>query len=220
MFTAWLSSSSNLWSSTSLYASESPGCKVARTQCHSLGCNDCLYRRCTRLRWPSYRENLAGVFEATIGPSLMLISSQWYTKSEQAPRFSLWYLGLGLAQIIGGILSYAFQHIAHDAIAGWRVMFVVLGIVTVIVGVATAFFLPDTPMKAKFLSREEKIMLLEHVSVNQTGIDNKRFQLSQIWEACLDLQIWLLILITILVSTLSLFHWEYRLNSLCLAICL
>ena len=150
----------------------------------------------------------------------MLISSQWYTKSEQAPRFSLWYLGLGLAQIIGGILSYAFQHIAHDAIAGWRVMFVVLGIFTVIVGVATAFFLPDTPMKAKFLSREEKIMLLEHVSVNQTGIDNKRFQLSQIWEACLDLQIWLLILITILVSTLSLFHWEYRLNSLCLAICL
>lgn len=44
-----------------------------------------------------------GIFEATVGPSLMLISSQYYTKSEQAPRFTFWFLGLGVAQIIGGI---------------------------------------------------------------------------------------------------------------------
>lgn len=159
-----------------------------------------------------------GVFEATIGPSLMLISSQWYTKSEQAPRFSLWYLGLGLGQIVGGILSYAFQQITHEAIAGWRVMFVVLGIVTVIIGIATTIFLPDTPMKAGFLSEGEKMILLEHVSVNQTGIDNKRFQWSQVWEACRDMQIWFLVLITILVSTHSLFHWQCKSSSLCPAI--
>ncbi|KAK5016536.1 hypothetical protein LTR39_002033 [Cryomyces antarcticus] len=41
-----------------------------------------------------------GIFEAAIAPSLMLISSQWYTKSEQAPRFSIWYAGLGLGQIL------------------------------------------------------------------------------------------------------------------------
>ena len=161
---------------------------------------------------------LLGVFEATIGPSLMLISSQWYTKSEQAPRFSLWYLGLGLAQIVGGILSFAFQHVTHEAIAGWRVMFVVLGIVTVMIGLATTFFLPDTPMNARFLSEGEKIILLEHVSVNQTGIDNKHFQWSQVWEASRDIQIWLLVLITILVSTISLFHCECKFSSLCLAI--
>lgn len=143
---------------------------------------------------------LLGVFEATIGPSLMLISSQWYTKSEQAPRFSFWYLGLGVGQIVGGLLSFAFQHIEHEAIAGWRVMFIVLGFVTVIIGLATALFLPDTPMKAKFLSEDDKIMLLKHVSVNQTGIENKRFQWYQVWETIRDIQIWLLVLITILVS--------------------
>ena len=149
---------------------------------------------------------LLGIFEATIGPSLMLISSQWYTKSEQAPVFSLWYLGLGLAQILGGILSFAFQHVTDEAIAGWRVMFIVLGFVTIIIGLATAFFLPDTPMNAKFLSEDEKITLLKHVSVNQTGIENKCFQWSQLLEACRDMQIWLLVLITILVSGLLLFH--------------
>jgi len=148
---------------------------------------------------------LLGVFEATIGPSLLLISSQWYTKSEQAPRFSCWYLGLGLGQIVGGLLSFAFQHVKHDAIAGWRVMFIVLGIVTVIVGLGTAFYLPETPMRAQFISEEEKIMLLKHVSINQTGIENKRFQWSQVWEAVRDIQIWLLVLITILVSIQALF---------------
>src|SRR5688572_14812733 len=76
-----------------------------------------------------------GIFEATIGPSLMLISSQWYTKSEQAPRFSFWYVGLGVGQILGGLVSYGFQHIGEGSrLAGWRIMFVVLGVVTVVVG--------------------------------------------------------------------------------------
>jgi MFS family permease len=74
-----------------------------------------------------------GIFEATIGPSLMLISSQYYTKSEQAPRFTLWYNGLGVAQIIGGLVSFGFQHVHHGAtLAGWRIMFLVIGLVTVL----------------------------------------------------------------------------------------
>lgn len=36
-------------------------------------------------------------------------------------------------------------------------MFIALGSVTVLVGVATVLFLPDTPMKARFFSDEEKI---------------------------------------------------------------
>lgn len=141
-----------------------------------------------------------GIFEATIGPSLMLISSQWYTKSEQAPRFSFWYLGLGLGQIVGGVVSFAFQHIGNAPIEGWRIMFIVLGIVSVIIGAATFIFLPDTPMKARFLSEDEKITLLKHVSVNQTGIHNSTFRGTEIKEALLDVQLWLLTLMVVLVS--------------------
>ena len=102
-----------------------------------------------------------GIFEATIGPSLLLISSQWYTKSEQGPRFSFWYLGLGLGQIIGGLVSYGFQHMGPDAkLSGWRTMFLVLGCVTVVIGILTFILLPDTPMKARWLSDGEKVALL------------------------------------------------------------
>ena len=140
-----------------------------------------------------------GIFEAAIAPSLILISSQWYTKSEAAPRFSIWYSGLGLGQIIGGILSYAFQQVSPKAYPGWKIMFIVLGLVTVTIGFVTFFFLPDTPMKARFLSEPEKVALLKHVAINQTGIQNKKYKFSQILDVLLDLQLWLMTLLTILV---------------------
>ena len=141
-----------------------------------------------------------GIFEAAIAPSLMLISSMFYTKSEQAPRFSFWYCGLGLGQIIGGIVSYAFQKVHNPNFHGWKVMFIVLGLVTVIIGLVTFFFLPDTPMKARFLSEREKVALLKHVSVNQTGISNTHFKFSHLVEVLLDVQLWLMTILTILVS--------------------
>jgi MFS family permease len=136
----------------------------------------------------------------------MLISSQWYTKSEQAPRFSFWYLGLGLGQIIGGAVSFGFQHIGPGAsLAGWRIMFVTLGCITVLIGLCTFLLLPDTPMKAKWLTPGEKVALLKHVSVNQTGIENRKFRPKEIVEALCDPQLYLMLVSVVLVRLLSAF---------------
>lgn len=79
-------------------------------------------------------------------------------------------------------------------------MFIVLGLVTVLVGVVCIVILPDTPMKAKWLTETEKRALLKHVSVNQTGIENHTFKWSHVKEVMLDAQIWIMLLITVLVS--------------------
>ena len=145
-----------------------------------------------------------GIFEAAIAPSLMLISSQWYTKSEQAPRFSVWYAGLGLGQIIGGVVSYAFQQVKRqEGLEGWRIMFVVLGVVTVFIGAVTGVWLPDTPMQARFLEEREKVELLRHVAINRTGIRNRGFKARQVFEVMLDVQMWLMTLLTILVLAID-----------------
>jgi MFS family permease len=142
-----------------------------------------------------------GAFEAAVPPSLMLLCSQWYTREEQSIRFSFWYLGIGFGQVFGGLISWAFQHVALTApFASWRTMFVSLGCVTLTVGTAIFFFLPDTPMQARFLTDEEKVALLEHVKVNQTGIENRRFIPRQVLEAITDVQLWALVLILLLVS--------------------
>ena len=142
-----------------------------------------------------------GIFEAAIVPSLLLVSSQWYTKSEAAPRFSIWYMGLGVGQIIGGIVSYASQQVKNPDFQGWKIMFVVLGLVTVVIGFITCFLLPDTPMQAPWLTEAEKVILLKHVATNQTGVDQKRVNPKEIIEVVLDAQLWLLSIITILVCS-------------------
>ena len=85
-------------------------------------------------------------------------------------------------------------------------MFIVLGLVTVIVGFITLFLLPDTPMQARFLSESEKIVLLKHVAINQTGIVNKRIKPRQILEVLLDIQIWLMVVLTVLVFYPAIIH--------------
>lgn len=145
---------------------------------------------------------MLGIFEAPIGPCLMLISSQYYTKSEQAPRFSFWYCGLGFGQILGGITSFAFQHVRDPKIKSWQAMFICVGLITVAVGIAMFFILPDSPMTAKFLNSQEKAALLKHVSVNQTGVQNRHFKLSHVREILTDVQLWLLTLCTICVRNL------------------
>lgn len=144
-----------------------------------------------------------GIFEATINPSLMLIAGRWYTKPEQAPRISFWLVGLGVGQILGGAVSYGFQNLsAGVTIAGWRIMFLTLGLVTVVFGVLTWIFLPDNPMEAKWLSDKEKVALLRHISVNQTGVEHRKVRIVEIWEALRDAQVWLIWLSVVLVRDL------------------
>ncbi|KAH8653785.1 major facilitator superfamily domain-containing protein [Xylariales sp. PMI_506] len=145
-----------------------------------------------------------GIFEATIGPSLLLISGKWYTKSEQAPRFSFWFVGLGVAQILGGLVSWGFQHITGQYdMSSWRIMFLTLGCITVVVGIATGLLIPDSPMTASWLSDEEKVALLKHLSVNQTGIENRTFRPKEILEALADPQLWLLFFANVCISVSS-----------------
>lgn len=78
-----------------------------------------------------------------------------------------------------------------------------MGVLTASIGLAAFLLLPDTPMQAKWLTDNEKTELLKHVSVNQTGIENEHFKLSHLVELFTDIQIWLMICITILVSHAS-----------------
>ncbi|KAI9708034.1 MAG: hypothetical protein M1820_004238 [Bogoriella megaspora] len=135
---------------------------------------------------------VSGAIESTVPPALMLLTAQWYTKSEQASRYNLWFLGTGFGQTLGGLFSWAFQHVSpHAPLSGWRIMFLTLGIATFVFAVVTFLFLPDTPMQARFLSNEEKVALLEHVKQNQTGVEGKKFIPGQLLEAVLDIQIWI-----------------------------
>ena len=145
---------------------------------------------------------IAGLFESPVSPCLMLICSQWYTSQEQASRYSFWVCGVGMAQISGAFISYGFQHVQSTTLlSSWRIMYLALGLTTSLVGAVGMFILPSSPMTAKFLTESEKVALLNHIAVNQTGIENRHFKWSQLKEAILDVQTWLLVALSTSVCT-------------------
>lgn len=132
-------------------------------------------------------------------PALMIITGRWYNESEQAPRQALWYCGLGAGQIVGGLLSFGFQHETNAALQSWRLMFVVLGSITTLLGLVTFVFLPDAPSTSKFLSNTEKEMVQQHLSSDRKPDQQHRFDPGQLADTFKDPQIWFLCAMTILV---------------------
>lgn len=97
-------------------------------------------------------------------------------------------LAVGTGQILGGLISFAFQQMSPDAeLSSWKTMFLVLGLVNLVLGILVMFFVPDSPMQARFLTNNEKVVLLEHIRINQTGIENPHFHSSQLLEGVLDI---------------------------------
>jgi len=61
-------------------------------------------------------------------------------------------------------------------------------------------WLPDSPVQARFLTKEERIAALERVRDDQGGTVNKQFKKEQVWEAVTDVRTWLIILSTLTTS--------------------
>jgi MFS family permease len=99
--------------------------------------------------------------------------------------------------MIGSLLSFGFQHYHGKVFTSWQILFLVVGLITICLGTTVLFFLPDSPIRCKFLTREEKLWTIERLRENQTGIENKTVKPDQILECFMDPQTWLLSLIMI-----------------------
>ncbi|KAK3081903.1 hypothetical protein LTS18_012841 [Coniosporium uncinatum] len=143
---------------------------------------------------------LLGCFEAIITPALILTTSMWYTKKQGAPRYGIWYCGLGAGQIIGGLISYAGQHGRTGvSFGGWRIMMMSVGVFNLVVAGAVLIWLPDSVSSAKFLTTSEKSFIQTRLVSDQSGTGKRVFKLSSLWETLVDLQVWLLFVLTVLI---------------------
>jgi MFS transporter, ACS family, allantoate permease len=134
-----------------------------------------------------------GVFEAAVTPGFALFTSQWYTKKEQGTRVGIWFSFNGWAQIFGGFVAYGIavgvrKHGA--AVAPWKIVFLVTGCLTAFLGIVFWFVMPDNQLNARWLKKEDRILAIERVRVNQQGIGNKHFKWYQLREALTDPMTW------------------------------
>ncbi|KAF1960865.1 allantoate permease-like protein [Byssothecium circinans] len=134
---------------------------------------------------------LLGAFEAAVAPAFIAVVQMWYKRSEQTNRNAFWYSTLGLVNIFGSLLSYGLGHIKSDVLHSYQIIFLFCGLVTVVVSVSVFIFMPDSPMEAKFLKDDEKLMAVERLRMNQMGVASRVWKWDHVLEAFLDVKTWL-----------------------------
>jgi len=104
-----------------------------------------------------------------------------------------------LTQIFGGALAYGVSF-ASSKFESWRIFFLAIGAMTIVIGAIVGVLLPDSPVKAKRFTDAEKVAALLRVKDNQSGTQNKRLKKDQILETFKDSRVWLICLCTMLTS--------------------
>ena len=104
----------------------------------------------------------------------------------------------GLTQIFGGFVAYGVSFDSGKQIAPYKIIYLLLGGLAIVVGICVLIWLPDSPVHARILTKEERIAALERVRDDQGGTENKKWKKDQIIEAVTDVRTWLIVLSTLL----------------------
>ncbi|OXV09544.1 hypothetical protein Egran_02692 [Elaphomyces granulatus] len=144
-----------------------------------------------------------GMFEAAVTPGFALLTSQWYTKTEQGMRTNIWFSFNGVAQIVGGLVAYGVAVGVREhgsSLKSWRIVFLIAGFLTIALGVCFFYWIPDNQLNARWLKKEDRILAVERVRINQQGIGNKHFKMYQFKEALADPITWAFCLYALLAE--------------------
>src|ERR1019366_2111616 len=104
---------------------------------------------------------MLGLAEAGFFPGVIVYLSHWFRYEDRARTKSMFLIGIPLATIIATPVSQAIMHsVKWFGYEGWRWVFILEGVPSVVAGVVTWFYLTDRPEQAKWLPEDEKAWIV------------------------------------------------------------
>ncbi|EHK22963.1 uncharacterized protein TRIVIDRAFT_53859 [Trichoderma virens Gv29-8] len=173
---------------------------VAISQCALTGRTSFL---CTR--------SLLGLLEGGFIPDIVLWLSYFYTSRELPVRLSYFWTSLSVTGIVTSLLAFALLHLrGANGWAGWRWLFLVEGLITLVVGLVSFFMMPASAVQTKTWFRPKGWFTDREVSIvvnrvlrddpskgdmhNREAITPKR-----LWETLKDFDLWPLYILGLVV---------------------
>ncbi|KAL8877263.1 MAG: hypothetical protein Q9198_004686 [Flavoplaca austrocitrina] len=129
-----------------------------------------------------------GLTEAGLFPGVQFYLSCWYKRSEFGIRSAIFFSAAALAGSFGGLLAAAIAQM--DGVGGkpgWAWIFILEGLATIVVGVASFWMVQDFPDEAKFLTDDERRRVLRRLAADKQGSSkHEDFRSAYIWQVVKD----------------------------------
>ncbi|KAG6041195.1 hypothetical protein E4U41_005685 [Claviceps citrina] len=150
-----------------------------------------------------------GVAEAGLYPGIAFYLTTWYCRQEIQFRQALFFSAASVAGAFSGLLAFAISKMDGAAgLEGWRWIFILEGIATVLVACSARFLIHDCPDTASFLTGEERAFVVHRLLKDQGGSrdadadaegqqraesqaeQEDEFAWKYVWQAFGDWQVW------------------------------
>ncbi|KAL5003232.1 major facilitator superfamily domain-containing protein [Aspergillus recurvatus] len=146
---------------------------------------------------------LLGLLEGGFIPDTILFLSFFYKSSELPKRLTCFWVSYTVTTIVGAFLAFGFLHIKDSSGGGsWRYLFAYEGLLTGVIGIIAAFWMPASPTQTKggfrgkngwFTEHEEKIMVNRVIRDDPSkGTMHNRQAVTPklLWESMKDYHMW------------------------------
>ncbi|THY34680.1 alternative sulfate transporter [Aureobasidium pullulans] len=129
---------------------------------------------------------LLGLCEAGFIPGGLYTLSLYYKKEETSKRFAIYFFGNNFASACTGLLAYGILHMRGIAgLAGWRWMFLIEGIFTILCGVVFLLCIPLGPQNPatlfgyRYFTEREEHILCQRVLLDDPSKEKKSHSISK-----------------------------------------
>ncbi len=138
---------------------------------------------------------LLGVAEAGFFPGIIWYLTQWYTRAHRAQIIALFMTAIAVSGVIGGPLSGWILDVMEgvSGLRGWRWLYLLEGLPSVVVGFVVLRYLDDGPHTATWLTPEERALVQRRLAEDEeqkqaAGATAHRvgdaFRSGRVWACC------------------------------------
>jgi D-galactonate transporter len=154
---------------------------------------------------------ILGIFEAGFFPGVILYLTYWYSRKHRAKMVAAFMTAIALSGVIGGPISgWILSNISGMyGIRGWQWLFLLEGIPSVIVGLLVYYILDDNPTKAKWLTRDERNLLILRLTEDEEIKKAQGYSHHTFKDAFKSITVWLFCLVYfgIVMGTYGIGFW-------------
>lgn len=112
-----------------------------------------------------------GVAEAGFFPGVILYLTYWFPKKQHGKAVSGFMSAIPAAAVLGGLVASKALGMEVAGLAGWQWLFIITGLPSVLLGVLVWFVLADHPLKAGWLTPDERQLLGNVIAVDKQAIE-------------------------------------------------